>query len=688
MRGLFLSAVGSLMCGAPALAAETIDLTNHPENVWVKQSPREGAPAPGFGWEGSADFDPYTNLWIHYGGHDSNPQGFPLFVWDLKTGVWRQRFPNTSPPGVCCVDGGNVFDRANRRFIRFPGASMNHGWQWSRKVRMKASHVWTYDPVTNLWTNMRPAPYKEPERYSRKVLGTLDPCGAYDPVHEVALSFGGQGSAGGMNNLFVYDTYANHLEQLAHLDPPSPRDGSGFTYDAKNDCIVLFGSQYLSDEKTYIYRYHTNKWEAHDLTPRPPGKKEYGPYSSIPKMAFDSLHGICLCVVWLDRGGHETWAFDTAALKWTKLSPKVEPDQSMSRSRNLAFVAEHNIFIMETMAARGGPQIWTYRYKKAPVDPRPAPPTDLRVVTSDNAAVLTWSTTTSRALDYNVYRAEAPTPIRTQYAKIATVKTTSFEDKGLTPGTVYFYKVSAVAEGLESTLSWSARTQPRVLLTPVVSVLAANKVQIDWNAHPAKDLAGYNLYRGLVTVGTTVTARGSFAENSPAAPEPAVSSVRDITNLAKLNDKPLTETTFTDTAIDLTKKGPESADYKYAVYAYIVKAVNNLGTESGPSPYALTIPAEVSNLLCRERGPQAELKWDPSAEKGVVGYRVYRMGAKDVAPLTPAEPVKATTFTAGGADKSRFLICAVDVLGQEGQPSSPAWYGWSYRGFFDGEWHQ
>ena len=34
--------------------------------------------------------------------------------------TWEQRFPDTSPPGVCCVDGAETFDLANRRFRAVP----------------------------------------------------------------------------------------------------------------------------------------------------------------------------------------------------------------------------------------------------------------------------------------------------------------------------------------------------------------------------------------------------------------------------------------------------------------------------------------------------------------------------------------------------------------------------------------
>lgn len=679
-------ALVGLMVALSVGAVGAAGFDDHPVNRWVKQSPREGAPVPRLGWEGSGDFDPYTNQWIHYGGHDGNPQGFVLFTWDLVTGRWRQRFPNTSPPGVCCVDGANVFDRANRRFIRFPGASLGHGWQWSRGVHLKASGVWTYDPETNEWTNMRPGPHEEPARYSRQVLGSLNAGGTYDSVHEVVLSFGGQGSAGGMNNLFVYDTYSNTLERLEAKDPPARRDGMGLCYDAANDCLVLFGSQYLSDEKTYIYRYKTNAWEAHDLSPRPPGKKEYGPYSSIPKMAYDSRNQVSLCLAWLDKAGHETWAFDAKALKWTKLSPAVEPDQSMSRSRNLTYSPEHNLFILESLAPGQGVQMWTYRYRAAPADPRPAALTGLTCATGADSAALAWSPVAGAA-QYAVYHARGEKPYLLDYAKAAVVKEPAFVDRGVPAGQVTFYRVRAVdAEGRESADSLSVRTQPRVLIRPVVSVTAKDKVVVSWPAHPAKDVTGYHVYRGLCTIATTETAKGSWAYNNPPYDKPAVDSIRSIGAFTRLNEQPITGTTFAD-AVDLTKKGAESADYEYAVYAYVVTAVNALGVESGHSPYALTIPSAPQDFLCREERTTAHLQWQANPEQGLAGYRVYKMGRNTVERLT-ADPIQATTYAAPFSGMWRFVVCAVDALGQEGEPSSPVWAGHSYGGFYEGDWHQ
>jgi hypothetical protein len=95
------------------------------------------------------------------------------------------------------------------------------------------------------------------------------------------------------------------------------------------------------------------------------------------------------------------------------------------------------------------------------------------------------------------------------------------------------------------------------------------------------------------------------------------------------------------------------------------------------------------NVLCREQGEVAELKWDAAPEKGVAGYHVYKLvGTWKIVRVTD-RPVNETTFRhAAGKGLTRFWVVAVDAVGQEGQPSSPAWFGRSYRGFYEGEWHQ
>jgi fibronectin type 3 domain-containing protein len=412
-------------------------------------------------------------------------------------------------------------------------------------------------------------------------------------------------------------------------------------------------------------------------------------------LAYDSIHGIVLCLAWLgEEKGHETWALDLARRQWMKLSPAAEPSGSKSRSRNLGFDAKRNLFILETSSSKTNrPEIWTYRFKQVVDDRREAgAPTNLQIVTlSDGKARLTWTASPTVGVnEYRAYRGAGEDAWKVQLDQIATTDGMRFDDNGLRLGQSYWYAVKAVGkDGLNSPMSNRARTQPRVLNQPVVSVLDSNRIEVKWDRHPAADVIGYNLYRGIANVKTVIKGTpAAWRDNDPEYSEPKVVQVRDIVKLQKLNDAPVTDLRYVD-QYDLASPGPESGDYKYAVLAYVIRAVNKLARESGPSPYALSIPSEPTGVLCREQGDEAELKWDRNPEQAIAGYHIYKLKSTwEIVRLT-VRPTPATTFRhLAGDSPTRYWVVAVDALGQEGQPSSPAWFRHSYRDFFAGEWHQ
>jgi hypothetical protein len=675
----------------PCLAMAADPWSGHPVSQWVLQSPREGKPAPNFPYEGSGAYDPYAKLWIHHAGHDGIPQGFHTFTVDLETGEWRQKFPPTSPPGVCCVDGTNCFDLAQRKFVRFPGGSLGHGFQWSRGVKLKESAVWLYDLPTNTWQNMRPPPYNLSEKGQINV-GGLDSGSTYDPNHELALSFGGQGNSGGKNALFAYDAYSNTLHYLDAANPPAPRDGMGLAYDTRRDQLVMFGSQYLVDERTWFYDVETNRWEGKLLEPHPPAQKVTKDYTTIPRLAYDSVNDVILCLAWLGEEAHETWALDLEKMAWTKLEPKSEPDGSKSRSRNLSYDRERNVFMLESSVAKTNqPQMWTFRYREADREHEVvAPPSELEVVTKETSAELTWKASLSPGIKAcHVYRAQGDECWKAELKKVAELgaEAQAYLDKEVERGRIYHYAVKAIGPSGASGFSFRARTQPRVPAAPIVSV-SKEQITLAWNKLPAEDIVGYNVYRGVVSAATVKKgAPQAWRDNDPEYASPQVVKVNDITRIERLNDTPLTDTSYVD-KLDLTAK-PLNNDYAFGTYAYILRAVNRFGVESGPSPYALTIPSEPVNLFCREHGKTAELKWDASPEAGIVGYHVYRLkGTWEVERVTSA-PIAATTFRDDSRlNPGRYWVVAVDSLNQEGQPSSPAWFNRSFKGFYEGEWHQ
>jgi hypothetical protein len=64
-------------------------------------------------------------------------------------------------------------------------------------------------------------------------------------------------------------------------------------------------------------------------------------------------------------------------------------------------------------------------------------------------------------------------------------------------------------------------------------------------------------------------------------------------------------------------------------------------------------------------------------------------GIGEIVPVAVDPLIKEITFSDKPGGASRYWITAVDAIGQEGQPSSPAWYNYfGYKGYYEGDWHQ
>lgn len=684
--------------------------------VWYKRTPIEGAPRnPQMGYEGAWAWDPYDRVILRWGGHNQGgggEQNSEMWAYDPVKNTFTLREPNYFPPGSCC-NREQVFDLANRRYVRFPSFSASHGWQWRRMVYQMQSSVWTYDYPSNQWRNMRPWPEVTP--------GPMRGA-AYMPDDQVTLVCQGQGVEWGSA---IYDLYTNTWHRLNAKNEPPGRNTFGIAYDPVGRKFVTFGSQNGSDPRTWIYDIDKNEWQGLELKPHPPAVRNGA------VMAYDPLHKMMLCVAIAQKGGGdddeasgalETWAFDPAKLAWRKLDVVNPPDPSGVRARLMLFAPELNAFVLEIRTEKPKEQQeWLFRY--ADYTP-PADSVDIfrgmapTAVTSGKSVTLKWADHTAGPTTCNVYRGTGEKPWAVKYAKVATVQTAAanmtahgvYEDKDVKPGTIYYYYVVPLGkDGKEGSPSLKVRAQPKAIVDVVVSAVDAKKVELSWDKQ-ADDVAGYNVYRAPLTIYSNEQ-YGPIRDKNKLAKGPADPQVgvwRFAGEFTKINDKPLADPAFTDTSIDLSKPAPtpqgryadeNRSAYKFAVYAYRVTAVNKLGVESGPSPYYLTIPEPVSDLKSRESKGGTDLRWSAGKEKNIVGYRIYRMEGrydKDGVTLITPEPVKGTTYTdniPNGPDDpaKRYYVVAVDSLGQEGIVGSPTWgareYARYYEGFL-GEWHQ
>jgi hypothetical protein len=263
------------------------------------------------------------------------------------------------------------------------------------------------------------------------------------------------------------------------------------------------------------------------------------------------------------------------------------------------------------------------------------------------------------------------------------------------------------------------RAEPPMVLDVLASVVSEKKVEIQWQPlleDPKSRAVGFHVERAPVEVFSEDQLQRLRKDTDP-LPEPSVGGIQSIGAFVRLTEQPVRDPRFTDSDVDLSKPvavegtpllrhrfskeqlHAEGKPYRLAVYAYRVRAVNAGGVESGPSPYALTIPSAPQWLYSKEAGNDCLLKWAKNPEQGIRGYRVYRMesprinGPGQKVTRVTSEPLTEPAFTDKGIGKEsrRYWVVAVDALGQEGVPSAPTWHYRLYRSNYEpfvGEWHQ
>jgi hypothetical protein len=692
----------------PALAVpSTLD---QPPNTWVKRSPLADTPvSPRLGYEGACAWDNEHRLFIRYGGHNQGGGGAQyseIWTFDPFTAKWTLMQPDIRPPGVCCAQQ-NLFDPIHKRYVRFPAFSGSHGWQWFREIYLNNSTIWVYDLGINRWLELRPVP-------APKVSGLR--CASWDSDAQVIVIFGGEGNQEGT---VVYDPHTNTWTCMNPPMQPPFRSSGNMVYDSAHKLHILFGSQFTDDPHTWAYDLRENQWR--DL--KPPGLPPTNENDAV--MAYDSLSDVVVAVVKITTGKDEnaihrleTWTYDAGKNTWTKMDPPQEPDPTSNRARVLVYAPELGLSILENRThSQAGPheqQIWTYCYDTPQRRPPLLPPTGLQVTTTADRATLTWNPVPSAPREYTIHRGTGVHPWTVTYQQIASVGPgqTEYHDKGLQPATVYYYAVSAKTEQTTGELSTNVRTQPHIIEDAVVSVLSQNEVHLTWTPLKASDVVGYHVERANVEVWTEDQLKRLKSHVKPLS-EPSVGAIRRIGHFKRLTTYLLKRSEFRD-SVRLTEPNPivgeplqehhlydEHLDrtgksYRFAVFAYRIRAVNALGVESGPSPFFLTIPSAPRWVFAKEEDTTCRLRWAPNPEKNLKGYRVYRLdGRWDKDPISrlTAEPITDLTFSdpTAGQHSRRYHIVAVDALGQEGLPSAPVWYMREWRKYYEpfiGQWHQ
>jgi hypothetical protein len=606
---------------------------DHPVNTWIKRTPVEGSPpSPRLGYEGDCVWDAKHGVILRYGGHNQGGGG------EQHSEVW------TCDP----FTGKWTLKEPNAAPPGVCCAQQNVydpiAWRYIRFPSFSGSHGWQwsreiYMNQTSVWTyDLETNLWRNRRPFPSPKLAPLR-CASRDAHHQVAVVFGGEGSSEGT---IVYDPYLNTWKSMKPARQPEFRSGGNMTYDIVHRLHILFGSQFGNDVHTWAYDLDKNEWR--DLKPetQPPTDKNDA------VLAYDEASEKVIAIIKISEGKDEeakhtlqTWSFDVEKNAWKRMNPAREPDASGNRARVLMSVPDLNLIFLEDCPSKPREQqVWSYRCGDVP---------------------------------RGIHGVTAP-----------------------------------------------VRTSPRTPEDVIVSVIGAKEVEIAWKAPPkGKDIGAdllktlkYVVERAPVDVLTEDQLKRLKSRTPPLEP-PSVGAFSAVGEFKRITEKPVEGLSFVDRGVNLEEKPADAANpvwhrdfskeerddsgkpYRFAVFAYRVRAVADT-SEGGPSEAVFTIPSMPQWVFSKEDGGACHVKWAASPEKGIKGYRVYRMdGRFDKEPITrlTTEPIAETTFTDPKAGKNarRYYVVAVDALGQEGLPSMPVWFEREWKKFylpFTGEWHQ
>ncbi|MGC1455483.1 MAG: hypothetical protein WA946_09895 [Nitrospirota bacterium] len=313
-----------------------------------------------------------------------------------------------------------------------------------------------------------------------------------------------------------------------------------------------------------------------------------------------------------------------------------------------------------------------------PDSPRPAVIKDLKGITRDTVAFLSWPVPTqnvegrgmlpSDIQRFRIYRAEIGRDAkRVRYKLYAEINMASpapaeirngtvfWDDQNLKYGQAYSYRFRAISvRGGVSPLSDEVRIAPLLSLSIPTGLTAHGKdssVNLSWTPTTTRmdgsrydGFVGYNLYRG--------TEKGLYGD-SP------------------LNKEPIRTDSFKDTTVVNDR-----------TYYYMVRSVDSPALpwkespdseEVSATPRDMTPPARPTGLTVVPGVGRAFLTWNENKELDLAGYHIYRSTRKgrDFKRLTH-KVLTRTTYSDETAQQGMeyyYMITAVDRAGNESKGS-------------------
>ncbi|MHA2302593.1 MAG: Kelch repeat-containing protein, partial [Candidatus Thorarchaeota archaeon] len=201
-------------------------------------------------------YDSESDRVIMFGGAIENLESNYQDTWsfDYNTNTWTNMSPAINPPTIEWHQ--MTYHSGLDRVVLFGGHLSGGGSDW-----LNSNETWTYDFNTNTWTDMDPAVAPP---------GTCGSSMVYDSESDLIVLFGGWHDGGpygsfGMDT-WTYDLVSNTWTNVSTTNQPSSRSWAQMAYDSESDDIVMFGGWenepelWKSLNDTWNFDANTNTW--------------------------------------------------------------------------------------------------------------------------------------------------------------------------------------------------------------------------------------------------------------------------------------------------------------------------------------------------------------------------------------------------------------------------------------------
>jgi ankyrin repeat protein len=272
-------------------------------------------------------YDSESDRIIMFGGELervlSDKMSSATWSYDVVSNAWTQMRPSTKP--VAVAGSAMAYDTESDRIIMYGGADAN----WD-----DVNSTWAYDFNSNTWSRLSPGPEKRE--------GAMM---VYDSESDRMILFGGiQIGKGPFDETWAYDFNTDTWENMQPANPPSMRAWHNMAYDVESDLVILWEGERAETDNVWTYDYNSNGWTMHEPDERP----QFAFYDGFGDMAYDaeSDRAITFGGGSITGSGTNdfTWVYDYNNNTWTQMEPAESPGEKTAHQ--MVYNSAHDVIVL------------------------------------------------------------------------------------------------------------------------------------------------------------------------------------------------------------------------------------------------------------------------------------------------------------------------------------------------------